>query len=114
MSVFLFLKSLLSEINSLMQGFWWGHKEKDRRIPWLSWSKMGLSKTLGGMGFRDLNTFNIALLAKQVWRMWTMPDSLIAQIMKHKCFSECSILEATVGKKNRPMHGVVLKGHVRY
>jgi ribonuclease HI/ribosomal protein L37AE/L43A len=99
MSVFLFPKSLSSEINSLMQGFWWGHKEKDRRIPWLSWSKMGLSKTLGGMGFRDLNTFNIALLAKQVWRIWTKSDSLIAQIMKHKYFPECSILEATVGKK---------------
>ena len=75
---------------------------------------MGLSKTLGGMSFRDLNTFNIALSAKQVWRMWTMPDSLIAQIMKHKYFLECSILEATVGKKNRPTHGIVFKRRVRY
>jgi ribonuclease HI len=99
MSVFLFPKTLSLEINSLMQGFWWGHKERDRRIPWMSWSKMGMSKTLGGMGFRDLTCFNKALLAKQVWRMWSTPNSLIARIMKYKYFPECSILEASIRDK---------------
>lgn len=44
MSVFLLPKTLCLEINSLMQRFWWGHMEKDKRIAWMSWSRMGLPK----------------------------------------------------------------------
>jgi hypothetical protein len=64
MSAFLLPKELCRAINSLMQKFWWGHKENDKKIHWMSWAKMGLAKRNGGMGFRDLNGFNKALLAK--------------------------------------------------
>ncbi|XP_059451054.1 uncharacterized protein LOC132181841 [Corylus avellana] len=99
MSVFRLPKSLCSEINSLMQKFWWGHKEKDKRIAWMSWSRMGLSKKRGGMGFRDFTCFNTALLAKQCWRIWKVPDSFVAKILKAKYFQESSILEAPLGRK---------------
>ena len=65
----------------------------------MSWSKMGISKTRGGMGFRDFTYFNQALLAKQIWRLWKSPDSLVAQIMKAKYYPDCSVLEAPLGKK---------------
>jgi hypothetical protein len=29
---------------SMMMRFFWGHKEKEKRIHWLSWSKLSLSK----------------------------------------------------------------------
>jgi hypothetical protein len=64
MTVFLLPKALRLEINSLMQKFWWGHQKKKSSIPWMSWSRMGLLKSRGGMGFRDLHFFNKALLAK--------------------------------------------------
>lgn len=57
------------------------------------------AKTQGGMGFRDLHCFNQALLAKQCWRLWSVEDSLIAEIMKAKYHPRCSILEAQVGHK---------------
>jgi hypothetical protein len=100
MGIFLLPKTLCMEINSLMSRFWWGHKEKDKRIAWLSWKNMRISKKDGGMGFRDLTCFNKALLAKQVWRMWSSSDSLIARIMKSKYFPYCSILKAKVKKKS--------------
>jgi hypothetical protein len=65
----------------------------------MNWSKMEVSKRCGSMGFRDFNCFNKDLLAKQFWRLWNILDSLIARIMKAKYFSDCSILEATKGKK---------------
>ena len=60
----------------------------------MSWSKMGLSKEKGAMGFRDFHCFNKALLAKQCWRIWQNPESLVSKIMKAKYFANSSILEA--------------------
>jgi hypothetical protein len=97
MSVFLLPKTSCSEINSLMQRFWWGHQKNEAKIPWMSWRQMGKSKFMRGMGFRDFYNFNKALLAKQFWRLWFHSDSLIASIMKAKYYSESSILEASVG-----------------
>jgi hypothetical protein len=65
MRVFLLPLGLSKEINSLMQKFWWGHKDNESKIHWMSWKRLGVSKSKGGMGFRDLRGFNLALLAKQ-------------------------------------------------
>jgi hypothetical protein len=99
MSVFLLPKALCDEINSLMQKFWWGHQKKEKGVPWMSWSRMGLPKSRGGMGFRDLHFFNKALLAKQCWRLWKEEDIITAKIMKAKYYPNESILEAKLGTK---------------
>ena len=93
-------KRLCSEIDSLMRNFWWGHKHKEKRIHWMKCEKMGSPKTQGCLGFRDFHCFNKALLAKQIWRLWKNPNSLIARIMKAKYHPNDLVLEATLGKKN--------------
>jgi hypothetical protein len=106
MGMFKIPKSLCSEINSLMSRFFWGRKEKDKGIHWMNWEKLGLSKKSGGLGFREFACFNKALLAKQIWRMWKTPESLIAKIIKAKYHPECSILEAPLGGKPFLLGGV--------
>jgi hypothetical protein len=41
-------------VNNLMQSFWWQHMNKNFKIHLMSREKMGRSKSVGGMGFRDL------------------------------------------------------------
>ena len=65
-SVFLIPKGLCSEINSLMQKFWWGNYSKEKGIYWLSWNHMGVPKADGGMGFYDFQSFNKALFHKSM------------------------------------------------
>ncbi|XP_042964706.1 uncharacterized protein LOC122298928 [Carya illinoinensis] len=97
MSVFMLPRKLCKEIAVIMARFWWSHMQNDKRIHWRSWSKMGNSKGRGGLGFRELECFNKAMLAKQVWRILNNPNSLVARVMQEKYFKGKSVLDARLG-----------------
>jgi hypothetical protein len=46
------------------------------------------------MGFRDLHCFNMAMLAKQVWRLLSEPNSLCARVLRAKYYSDGKLLIA--------------------
>jgi hypothetical protein len=90
MSVFKLPLTLCRDINTLFSKFWWGHIENMDRLAWMSWKGLGRSKNSGGLGYRDLESFNFALLAKQGWRLLQNPDSFAARVLKEKYFPENS------------------------
>ena len=53
-----------------------------------------MPKEMGGLGFRELRSFNLELLAKQGWRLQTNSTSLFARVFKAKYFPHCSFIEA--------------------
>ena len=53
------------------------------------------------MGFRDLRAFNLAMLAKQGWRLLHDNNSLVFQYLKARYFPRTSLFHA----KESPMLG---------
>ncbi|KAA3472328.1 reverse transcriptase [Gossypium australe] len=78
MSYFLLPKLLCSDLESIVAKFWW-------------------QKGHGGLGFRRLDQFNIALLAKQGWCLINYPNSLLAQVLKAKYFPNLDFIHAQSG-----------------
>ncbi|KAL0449154.1 UNVERIFIED_CONTAM: putative mitochondrial protein [Sesamum latifolium] len=90
MSCFLIPSSICNEIEGLMVDFFW-HNKGVRNIHWIAWDKLCARKEEGGLEFRKMGAFNLALLAKQVWRIISNPNSLLSRLLKHKYFPSSDI-----------------------
>ena len=55
------------------------------------------SKFHGGMGFRNIQAFNLAMLAKQGWRILSNPNPLMARVFKTKYFPYDDFLNSKKG-----------------
>ena len=98
MSCFLLPKNLCEELTNVIRQFWWGQTGSKKKIAWLNWDIMCLPKNRGGLGFRDLRSFDLALLAKQGWWLLTNSNSLFSRVYKAKYFPHCSFTKATLGR----------------
>ncbi|KAA3469681.1 reverse transcriptase [Gossypium australe] len=56
-----------------------------------------VEKEDGGLGFRNLANFNVALLAKQGWRLINYPDSLLVKVLKAKYYPNSNFAAARLG-----------------
>lgn len=86
------------EMESICARFWWSSSKDKNGIHWKSWDTLCLPKAEGGLGFRSFGSFNQALIAKQVWRILTRPDSLMAQVFKSRYFRNTDVLHAGIGR----------------
>ncbi|XP_031131897.1 uncharacterized protein LOC116033284 [Ipomoea triloba] len=96
MSVFLLPASVCLSIQRVMNRYWWS-SGRDKGIHWKAWDRLCVPKKHGGLGFKDLRPFNLAMLGKQAWRFLTQPTSLVARIYKARYYPKTSFIDATVG-----------------
>ena len=64
MSCFCLPKRLCEDLERMTRNFRWGQKGEEAKMAWVAWKRMCTSKLKGGMGFRNLQAFNLAMLAK--------------------------------------------------
>lgn len=94
MSVFYLTKELCNELSAMIGKFWWSQQDNESKIHWIGWQTLTKPKSHGGLGFRDIHNFNIAMLSRQVWRSTQRPDSLCSRVLRAKYFPEGNIMEA--------------------
>uniref|UniRef100_A0A5B7BWS0 Reverse transcriptase zinc-binding domain-containing protein n=1 Tax=Davidia involucrata TaxID=16924 RepID=A0A5B7BWS0_DAVIN len=97
MSCFKIPIAICDAINKMVSNFWWGQRDAERQLHWLSWENLCKSKDEGGVGFWDMEAFNLALLAKQGWRLIHGTNSLFFKVYKAKYFPNGNFLNATLG-----------------
>ncbi|XP_071905812.1 uncharacterized protein [Coffea arabica] len=98
MSCFKLSRRLCKDICALMANFWWGEANGKNKMHWLSWERMAMAKSAGGLGFKDIEAFNQVLLGKQVWRILTKPNLLVSKVLKSRYSPQESILQCSLPK----------------
>ncbi|XP_050222740.1 uncharacterized mitochondrial protein AtMg00310-like [Mercurialis annua] len=103
MSVFLIHVDLCAELQRMKNSYWWGRDTSSRKgISWTNWNNLCTSKSFGGMGFKNLHEFNIAMLARQSWRLLNNQESLCFKVLSAKYFPSGNFLDASIG--NNPSY----------
>lgn len=86
MHVFQLPKGVLKAFQSKITKFWWGKGGGKKGLHYCKWERLCASKWSGGLGFRDLEMFNKALVAKTFWRLMHNPSSLVSRLLQAKYF----------------------------
>ncbi|GAU10125.1 hypothetical protein TSUD_418540, partial [Trifolium subterraneum] len=98
MSMFIPPASLIDDIEKIINAFWWRNgrtnNNNTKGIQWLAWERLACPKAYGGLGFRNFEAFNKAMVAKQVWHIVQNPNSLVAKLIKVRYFPCSSLFEA--------------------
>ena len=63
-SLFKIPRIICDGINSALSKYWGEQTWNEKKIHWINWGKLCGSKKKGGMDFRNIHAFNLAMLAK--------------------------------------------------
>ena len=76
LSLFLIPASVANRIARLQRDFLWGGLGDEPKFHLVNWSTVYTPLSSGGLGIRNLRTFNVALLGKWLWRFGQEREAL--------------------------------------
>lgn len=96
MALMLISLEICDGIEKRMNSYWWGNESTGKGIRWMSWDRLCVVKEDGGLGFRKLRDFNVAMLSKQAWRIINNENPLVTSHMKARYFPHTDFLGASL------------------
>ena len=75
-SIFLLPSEVIDKLTKMCRNYLWGGSEEYKHSPLVSWTTTCLSKNQGGLGVKDFNCWNKALIAKLAWAVASKKDVL--------------------------------------
>ncbi|KAL9673493.1 hypothetical protein QQ045_029752 [Rhodiola kirilowii] len=96
MNCFLFPEYVINKMHSSIWKFWWSSSTSKKPIYWTSFHVLNRNKEIGGLGFKDLKSINLAFLAKQAWRIYTNPELLKSKIFRAKYFHNIDMMQCSI------------------
>jgi hypothetical protein len=110
MSCFKLTKKVCNNLRAIIGKYWWSSSLDRNSIHWVAWNVLTKPKIKGGMGFRELERFNVAMLGKHGWRLITNPNSLCSRVLKARYYPDCGFMQATVPKRSSATWRAVVAG----
>ncbi|KAM1430154.1 hypothetical protein ACFX2I_046250 [Malus domestica] len=98
MSCFKLPIGVCRDMEKAIRNYWWRGNEQRKGVNWISWDRLMKQKRAGGLGFRDIQCFNLAFLAKIGWHLTQNPMSLLAIVLRDKYFPGGTFMGACRGK----------------
>lgn len=75
-SVFILPNRIIQDIDQLMRGFLWCHRDMKRGKEKVAWESLCLPRFEGGLGVRNLEKFNTALITTHTWNILAHKESM--------------------------------------
>jgi hypothetical protein len=94
MSNILFTKKFITKLNAIIRSFWWtGVREEtnSRSLCLRAWKDICAPKDEGGLGIRNLQAMNQALILMAAWRLADHPNDFLHAVLKSKYYPDSSI-----------------------
>ncbi|XP_045810964.1 uncharacterized protein LOC123905409 [Trifolium pratense] len=75
---------VLKSIEKIQRNFLWGGGADERKVCWVKWDQICLPKEKGGLGVKNLELFNLALLSKWKWRFLNHDNAIWADLLRYR------------------------------
>lgn len=67
--------------------------EPRKGVRWANWDKLCVHKTKGGLRFQNLLIFNLAMLERLGWKLFSNLNALVSRVLKDKYYPEGGLFE---------------------
>lgn len=68
----------------MQQDFLWGKGDGGQKVCWVSWGRICHSVHEGGLGVKNIETFNYLLISKWGWRFLTDKEAVWSNFLEYR------------------------------
>jgi hypothetical protein len=94
MSNIIFTKKFIARLTAIIRNFWWTcvrAETNSKSLCLRAWNDICTPKNEGGLGIRNLQAVNQALILMAAWRIAEQPNNFLHEVLKSKYFPDSSI-----------------------